>query len=145
MFLGTSSIVHEKTHEPLLSILSLIVETAVRLVQDGHRVAIVSSGAIGMGLRRMDVAKRPKSLTARQVSGQQALGNWREWAERTKGSGKRWAMSIDRFMEYVIWASPSTHCSNPPHQERHCRSHAVPQCSEYLYRAVRYGRHPNRQ
>lgn len=64
---GTSSIVHEKSHEPLLSILSLIVETVVRLVKDGHRVVIVSSGAIGMGLRRLKVDKRPKSLTARQV------------------------------------------------------------------------------
>ncbi|KAF2260747.1 glutamate 5-kinase-like protein [Lojkania enalia] len=60
--LGTSSIVDEKTHEPLLSILSLIVETAIKLHQDGHRVVIVSSGAIGVGLRRMDLDKRPKHL-----------------------------------------------------------------------------------
>ncbi|KAI4282591.1 MAG: hypothetical protein L6R35_005361, partial [Caloplaca aegaea] len=60
--LGSSSIVHEKTHEPLLSILSLIVETAVKLHKDGHRVIIVSSGAIAVGLRRMDVEKKPKHL-----------------------------------------------------------------------------------
>ncbi|KAL9137160.1 MAG: hypothetical protein Q9175_001617 [Cornicularia normoerica] len=60
--LGSSSIVHEKTHEPLLSILSLIVETAVALIKDGHRVVIVSSGAIAVGLRRMNVEKRPKYL-----------------------------------------------------------------------------------
>ncbi|CAG8955488.1 hypothetical protein HYFRA_00010355 [Hymenoscyphus fraxineus] len=60
--LGTSSIVDEKTHEPLLSILSLIVETAVKLRKDGHKVVIVSSGAIGVGLRRMDIEKRPKHL-----------------------------------------------------------------------------------
>ena len=65
---GTSSIVHEKTHEPILSVVSLIVETAVKLVKDGHHVVIVSSGAVGMGLRRMEVDKRPKSLTARQVN-----------------------------------------------------------------------------
>ena len=59
---GTSSIVDEKTHEPLLSTLSLIVETAVRLHKDGHRVVIVSSGAIGVGLRRMELDKRPKHL-----------------------------------------------------------------------------------
>lgn len=59
---GSSSIVHEKTHEPLLSVLSLIVETAVALIKDGHRVVIVSSGAIAVGLRRMDVEKRPKYL-----------------------------------------------------------------------------------
>ncbi|PSS28422.1 hypothetical protein M430DRAFT_39059 [Amorphotheca resinae ATCC 22711] len=60
--LGTSSIVDEKTHEPLLSTLSLIVETAVKLRKDGHKVIIVSSGAIGVGLRRMDLDKRPKHL-----------------------------------------------------------------------------------
>lgn len=64
---GSSSIVHEKTHEPLLSILSLIVETAVALIKDGHRVVIVSSGAIAVGLRRMDVEKRPKYLPRIQV------------------------------------------------------------------------------
>ncbi|KAI9780076.1 MAG: hypothetical protein M1839_007060 [Geoglossum umbratile] len=60
--LGTSSIIDEKTHQPLLSTLSLIVETAVRLHKDGHKVVIVSSGAIGVGLRRMDVERRPKHL-----------------------------------------------------------------------------------
>ncbi|KAF2795900.1 glutamate 5-kinase [Melanomma pulvis-pyrius CBS 109.77] len=60
--LGTSSIVDEKTHQPLLSILSVIVETCVKLHQDGHRVVLVSSGAIGVGLRRMDLDKRPKHL-----------------------------------------------------------------------------------
>ncbi|KAM7201006.1 glutamate 5-kinase [Naviculisporaceae sp. PSN 640] len=65
--LGTSSIVDEKTHEPLLSILSLIVETAVKLRKDGHKVIIVSSGAIGVGLRRMDVEKRPKHISKLQA------------------------------------------------------------------------------
>lgn len=65
--LGTSSIVDEKTHEPLLSILTSIVETAVRLRKDGHKVIIVSSGAIGVGLRRMDVDKRPKHMAKLQA------------------------------------------------------------------------------
>lgn len=64
---GSSSIVHEKTHEPLLSILSLIVEAAVDLIKDGHRVVIVSSGAIAVGLRRMNVERRPKHLPRIQV------------------------------------------------------------------------------
>jgi glutamate 5-kinase len=67
--LGTSSIVDEKTHDPLLSTLTLIVETAAKLRKDGHRVIIVSSGAIGVGLRRMDVDRRPKHLAKLQVSG----------------------------------------------------------------------------
>lgn len=64
---GTSSIVDEKTHEPVLSNLTLIVETAVKLRKDGHKVIIVSSGAIGVGLRRMDVDKRPKHLSKLQA------------------------------------------------------------------------------
>ncbi|KAI9710354.1 MAG: hypothetical protein M1820_002849 [Bogoriella megaspora] len=59
--LGTSSIVDEQTHQPKLSILSTIVETAVTLHNDGHKVVIVSSGAIGVGLQRMEVDKRPKN------------------------------------------------------------------------------------
>lgn len=72
---GTSSIVDEKTHEPLLSILSLIVETAVKLRKDGHKVIIVSSGAIGVGLRRMDIEKRPKHLP--RVQALAAIGQCR--------------------------------------------------------------------
>lgn len=58
----------EKTHEPLLPILTLIVDTAVKLQKSGHRVVIVSSGAIGVGLRRMDVDNKPKHLAQLQVS-----------------------------------------------------------------------------
>ncbi|KAK4981290.1 Glutamate 5-kinase [Elasticomyces elasticus] len=60
--LGTSSIIDEKTHQPLLSILSTIVETAVSLHKEGHKVVIVSSGAIGIALRRMNLDRRPKHL-----------------------------------------------------------------------------------
>ncbi|KAH7329179.1 Aspartate/glutamate/uridylate kinase [Stachybotrys elegans] len=65
--LGTSSIVDEKTHEPLLPIVTLIVDTAVKLRKEGHRVVIVSSGAIGVGLRRMNLPKRPKHLAQLQA------------------------------------------------------------------------------
>lgn len=65
--LGTSSIVDEKTHQPLLSILSSVVETVLRLKNEGHKVVLVSSGAIGVGLKRMSLKSKPKSLAARQV------------------------------------------------------------------------------
>ncbi|KAI5899147.1 glutamate 5-kinase [Schizophyllum commune H4-8] len=65
--LGTSSIVHEETHQPLLSTLSSVVETVVKLRQDGHRVVLVSSGAIGIGLKRMNMAQRSKSLSGKQA------------------------------------------------------------------------------
>ncbi|CAK4030882.1 glutamate 5-kinase [Lecanosticta acicola] len=70
--LGTSSIVDEKSHEPLLSTLSTIVETAVALRHEGHRVVICSSGAIGMALRQVDMERRPKHLP--QVQALAAIG-----------------------------------------------------------------------
>jgi glutamate 5-kinase len=60
--------VDERTHEPILSILSLIVETVAKLRKNGHRVILVSSGAIGVGLRRMDIDERPTHLPRIQVS-----------------------------------------------------------------------------
>ncbi|KAK6358321.1 hypothetical protein TWF730_007668 [Orbilia blumenaviensis] len=65
--LGTSSICDEKTHEPLISNLSLLVETAVRLRRENHRVILVSSGAIGIGLRKLNLEKRPKLLSKCQA------------------------------------------------------------------------------
>ncbi|KAI0823911.1 glutamate 5-kinase [Trametes gibbosa] len=65
--LGTSSIVHETTHQPLLSTLSAVVETVVHLRAEGHKVVLVSSGAIGVGLKRMEVATRPKALSKKQA------------------------------------------------------------------------------
>ncbi|KAF2226786.1 Aspartate/glutamate/uridylate kinase [Elsinoe ampelina] len=70
--LGTSSIVDEKTHEPLLSILSTIVETACALQKEGHKVVIVSSGAIGVALGQMNLERRPKHLP--QVQALAAIG-----------------------------------------------------------------------
>ncbi|CAJ0748058.1 3063_t:CDS:1, partial [Entrophospora sp. SA101] len=64
--LGTSSICDETTHLPLLSNLSLVVETIVKLRSLGHKVVLVSSGAIGVGLRRLEMDKKPKKLSAVQ-------------------------------------------------------------------------------
>jgi len=61
--------VHEKTHQPLLSTLSSVVETVVHLRSQGHKVILVSSGAIAVGLKRMDVESKPKSLSGKQASG----------------------------------------------------------------------------
>jgi len=65
--LGTSSIVHETTHQPLLSTLSAVVETVVDLKRHGHKVILVSSGAIGVGLKRMNMESRPKNLSGKQA------------------------------------------------------------------------------
>ncbi|KAK4686741.1 glutamate 5-kinase, partial [Tremellales sp. Uapishka_1] len=67
--LGTSSII-SPTYPflPHLQLLSSIVETVVRLRKLGHRVVLVSSGAIGVGIRRMGLKERGKGLSHKQVS-----------------------------------------------------------------------------
>lgn len=72
---GSSSIVDEQTHQPRLSVVTLIVETAVKLRKDGHRVVIVSSGAIAVGLQRMGIDRKPKHLPRIQVGYHIAFGN----------------------------------------------------------------------
>ncbi|CAO3644662.1 unnamed protein product [Cunninghamella blakesleeana] len=56
---GTSSICDEKTHYPLLGTLSRIVETIVKLKEANHRVVLVTSAAVGTGLRRLNLQERP--------------------------------------------------------------------------------------
>ncbi|KAG0075940.1 hypothetical protein BGZ92_002648 [Podila epicladia] len=73
--LGTSSICDEVTHFPLLSTLSLIVETILKLKAQGHRVVLVTSGAIGVGLRRLNLPSKPKDLA--QVQAIAAVGQGR--------------------------------------------------------------------
>lgn len=50
----------------------MIAETAVKLRRDGHRVIIVSSGAIGVALQLMNLERRPKHLP--QVQALAAIG-----------------------------------------------------------------------
>lgn len=108
--IGTSSIVDEVTHEPLLPILTLIVDTAVKLRKDGHRVVIVSSGAIGVGLRRMDIDKRPKHLAQLQV---------RRWATQRPHTGKTLTQkpqalaAIGQCRLISLWDSMFSHLRQP--------------------------------
>lgn len=78
--LGSSSLVDEKTKEPKLVIMSLIVETVVRLKRQGHRVIIVSSGGIAIGLGTLGLGKRPKHLAEVQaiaaVGQGRLIGRW---------------------------------------------------------------------
>lgn len=65
--LGTSSLVDEVTLEPRLANISLIVETIVKLRRQGHKIVLVSSGAIAFGLKRMGLSKKPGKLAAVQA------------------------------------------------------------------------------
>ncbi|KAJ3073766.1 hypothetical protein HDU98_000757 [Podochytrium sp. JEL0797] len=65
--LGTSSIVNEKTLFPKMSTLSSLIETVHEMREMGHRVILVSSGAVGMGLKRLNMSTRPKTLAQTQA------------------------------------------------------------------------------
>ncbi|KAI8332988.1 glutamate 5-kinase [Blakeslea trispora] len=64
---GTSSICDEVTHYPLLGNLSRIVETIIKLKRLGHRVVLVTSAAVGTGLRRLNMKEKPSKLAAIQA------------------------------------------------------------------------------
>ncbi|KAI9316114.1 glutamate 5-kinase [Dichotomocladium elegans] len=64
---GTTSICDEKTHFPVLSNLSSIVETVLELKSLGHRVVLVTSAAVGTGLRRLNMQKKPTNMAALQA------------------------------------------------------------------------------
>lgn len=65
--LGSSSIVDEKTKEPKIANITQVVESLVNLRRKGHRVVLVSSGAIAMGLNETQLDKKPKRLAAKQA------------------------------------------------------------------------------
>ncbi|KAI8332689.1 glutamate 5-kinase [Chlamydoabsidia padenii] len=64
---GTSSICDETSHFPILSNLSGLVETVLKLKSLKHRVLVVTSAAVGTGLRRLNIAEKPAGLAARQA------------------------------------------------------------------------------
>lgn len=73
--IGTSSICDENTFVPKLSNLSLLVETIAQLREMGHQVIMVTSGAVGIGLRQLKQAKKPKHLS--QIQAVAAVGQGR--------------------------------------------------------------------
>lgn len=65
--LGSSSIVDDVSREPRIANISQLVESLVKLRRKGHRIVLVSSGAIAMGLNETDFKKKPKKLAAKQA------------------------------------------------------------------------------
>ncbi|CAI5756301.1 unnamed protein product [Candida verbasci] len=65
--LGTSSLVDEVTLEPRIANMSHIVETVVKLRRQGHKIIIVSSGAIAFGMKVVGLNSKPKELTKIQA------------------------------------------------------------------------------
>ncbi|CCC70751.1 hypothetical protein NCAS_0F02670 [Naumovozyma castellii] len=102
--LGSSSLVDEKTKEPKLAIMSLIVETVVKLRRLGHKVIIVSSGGIAVGLRTLNLDKRPKHLA--EVQAIAAVGQGRligRWDLLFSQFGQRIAQILITRNDIVDW------------------------------------------
>lgn len=64
--IGTSSLTKSKG-QLAISVIATLVETLSALRAEGHRVILVSSGAVGVGCARLGLSERPKSMAMKQA------------------------------------------------------------------------------
>lgn len=64
--IGTSSLTQETGQIAIATIASL-VETLSNLRSQGHRVVLVSSGAVGVGCARLNLKERPRKMALKQA------------------------------------------------------------------------------
>ncbi|WP_414528555.1 glutamate 5-kinase [Nodularia chucula] len=65
--IGTSSLTQPETAQLALSTIATLAETLCNLRQQGHRVILVSSGAVGVGCARLGLTERPKAIALKQA------------------------------------------------------------------------------
>lgn len=65
--IGTSSLTQPETKQLALSTIAALVEVLSQLQQQGHRVVLVSSGAVGVGCARLGLIERPRSIALKQA------------------------------------------------------------------------------
>lgn len=65
--IGTSSLTQPTSGHLALATLGSLVETLCTLRQQGYRVVLVSSGAVGVGCQRLGLRERPASLIQKQA------------------------------------------------------------------------------
>lgn len=65
--IGTSSLTSPESGHLALSTIATLVETLSLLRTQGHRVILVSSGAVGVGCRRLGLTERPKTISMKQA------------------------------------------------------------------------------
>ncbi len=65
--IGTSSLTRPENGQLALSTIAALVETLCALVQQGHRVVLVSSGAVGVGCSRLGITERPQKMAVKQA------------------------------------------------------------------------------
>jgi len=65
--IGTSSLTQPETGQLALSTIATLAETLCYLRRQGHRVILVSSGAVGVGCARLGLTERPKAIALKQA------------------------------------------------------------------------------
>ncbi len=65
--IGTSSLTDGQKGQLALSTIAILVETLTKLRQSGYNVVLVSSGAVGVGCGRLNLAERPKKIGVKQA------------------------------------------------------------------------------
>ncbi|MBW4646773.1 MAG: glutamate 5-kinase [Goleter apudmare HA4340-LM2] len=65
--IGTSSLTQPETGKLALSTIANLAETLADLRHKGHRVILVSSGAVGVGCARLGLTERPKAIALKQA------------------------------------------------------------------------------
>lgn len=65
--IGTSSLTQSATGHLALSTLATLVETLTGLQNQGYRVVLVSSGAVGVGRDRLGLTERPRTIALKQA------------------------------------------------------------------------------
>ncbi|MDX2230643.1 MAG: glutamate 5-kinase [Leptolyngbyaceae cyanobacterium bins.349] len=65
--IGTSSLTQPETGRLALSTIASVVETLSQLRRQGHRIVLVSSGAVGVGCARLGLTERPKGIALKQA------------------------------------------------------------------------------
>jgi glutamate 5-kinase len=64
--IGTSSLT-QGTGKIAIATIASLVENLSQLRQEGHRIVLVSSGAVGVGCARLQLAERPKKIAMKQA------------------------------------------------------------------------------
>ncbi|MBD1912808.1 MULTISPECIES: glutamate 5-kinase [unclassified Leptolyngbya] len=65
--IGTSSLTNPETGLLALSTITALVEVLCQLQRLGHRVVLVSSGAVGVGCTRLGLKERPRTMAMKQA------------------------------------------------------------------------------
>ncbi|MEM9137006.1 MAG: glutamate 5-kinase [Cyanobacteria bacterium P01_F01_bin.42] len=65
--IGTSCLTNPETGQLSLTTIAGLVESLCSLKQQGHRVVLVSSGAVGVGCARLRLGERPQRIALKQA------------------------------------------------------------------------------